>query len=457
MKDHMKDHMNETASPSAESPTISDSTSGTVATTEQARDPIDFLMNAGSDGGLWLLLGGPFLLLVVIGVLCALLVYFKRRKENRDFIKDVEEAEDPKVIPMPSLGRSATPLDSDTLDGSPVKPYKVPQELETEPLSLVKPLQKEDLEVIELKRESPTSLRERLRRGLTRTREAFQTNLKRIFSGTALNPEVLEQLHETLYRADFGASTVDQLVDHVKTTARGEGLTWDAVALALRQKTQELLLATQQKPLNQAAPGQPWVILVVGVNGVGKTTTIGKLAAHFLAVHKKVILVAADTFRAAAIEQLSVWGERLGVEVIKHQSGSDPAAVAYDGVKAGLSRGADVVLIDTAGRLHAKTGLMAELGKINRILGRDLPGAPHETWLVVDATTGQNAVQQVKAFQEVTPISGLVVTKLDGTAKGGVIVGISAQFKIPIRYIGVGEKAADLRVFDAAEFAEGLF
>jgi fused signal recognition particle receptor len=199
------------------------------------------------------------------------------------------------------------------------------------------------------------------------------------------------------------------------------------------------------------------VILVVGVNGVGKTTTIGKLSAHFLADDKKVLLAAADTFRAAAIEQLSVWGERLGVDVVKHKQGADPAAVAYDGVKAAMARGTDVLMIDTAGRLHAKQELMEELGKINRIIGRDLPGAPHETWLVIDATTGQNAMQQVKAFSQVVKLSGLVVTKLDGTAKGGVLLSIAEQFKLPIRYVGVGESAADLRPFNPTDFADSLF
>jgi fused signal recognition particle receptor len=198
------------------------------------------------------------------------------------------------------------------------------------------------------------------------------------------------------------------------------------------------------------------VLLVVGVNGVGKTTTIGKLAAHYAASGKKVMLCAADTFRAAAIEQLQVWGERNQVPVIKQHQGADPAAVAFDGVQAALARGAEVLIIDTAGRLHNKNDLMNELGKIRKSIAKALPDAPHETWIVVDATTGQNANQQVKAFSEVTPLSGIVVTKLDGTAKGGVIVGIADQFKIPIRYIGVGEKAVDLKPFNGSEFMRGL-
>jgi fused signal recognition particle receptor len=214
--------------------------------------------------------------------------------------------------------------------------------------------------------------------------------------------------------------------------------------------------ASNQTPLKKPTEG-PWVILVVGVNGVGKTTSIGKLAARFLSEDKKVLLAAADTYRAAAIDQLQVWGERLGVDVIAHKQGSDPAAVAYDAVKAAIARNSDVLLIDTAGRLHSKNDLMKELQKIYKVIGKDLPGAPHESWLVVDATTGQNAVQQVKAFTEVASLTGLISTKLDGTAKGGVLIGISDTFKLPIRYVGVGEKATDLHEFKAADYVDSLF
>jgi fused signal recognition particle receptor len=296
-----------------------------------------------------------------------------------------------------------------------------------------------------------------LARGLTKTRDALRGSVQTLFATKAkLSSDQLEKLHEALYRADVGVATADKLVDHVRTTiGRDAEVEWEAVAAALKERAREIL-AAPQTPLAPAAQ-PPWVILVVGVNGVGKTTTIGKLAAHFLAADKKVLLAAADTFRAAAIEQLRVWGDRLGVDVVHHKSGSDPAAVAYDGVKAAMARGADVLLIDTAGRLHSKNELMAELGKINRVIGKDLPGAPHETWLVIDATTGQNAVAQVKAFREVVALTGLVVTKLDGTAKGGVLIGIADQFGLPIRYVGVGEKAADLRAFAAEDYVESLF
>ncbi|MBM4251289.1 MAG: signal recognition particle-docking protein FtsY [Deltaproteobacteria bacterium] len=299
---------------------------------------------------------------------------------------------------------------------------------------------------------------ERLKAGLSRSRQSLQQNLGQIFGGRAkIDEQLLEELHAALYRADIGVAAADSLVDHVRRSlANQQAADPEAVTRALKERAAAILSQSATHPLNQPTSG-PWVILVVGVNGVGKTTTIGKLAAHFLAAEKKVLLAAADTFRAAAIEQLSVWGERLGVDVVKHKQGADPAAVAYDGVKAAVARGIDVLMIDTAGRLHAKQELMDELGKINRIIGRDLPGAPHETWLVIDATTGQNALQQVKAFSQVVKLSGLIVTKLDGTAKGGVLLSIAEQFKLPIRYVGVGESAADLRPFNPADFADSLF
>jgi fused signal recognition particle receptor len=286
----------------------------------------------------------------------------------------------------------------------------------------------------------------------------MQQNLSQIFGGRAkIDDQLLEELHAALYRADIGVAAADSLVDHVRRSiASDQAADPEAVTKALKELAAAILSQGADQPLNRPASG-PWVILVVGVNGVGKTTTIGKLSAHFLADDKKVLLAAADTFRAAAIEQLSVWGERLGVDVVKHKQGADPAAVAYDGVKAAMARGTDVLMIDTAGRLHAKQELMEELGKINRIIGRDLPGAPHETGLDIDATTGQNSMQQVQAFSQVVKLSGLVVTKLDGTAKGGVLLSIAEQFKLPIRYVGVGESAADLRPFNPTDFADSLF
>jgi fused signal recognition particle receptor len=306
---------------------------------------------------------------------------------------------------------------------------------------------------------APTYLLSLLHSGLSKTRTALLSNLEPLFTqGQTISPETLEHLHEVLYRADIGAATADKLVAHVKSAyARDKEVAWPEIKTLLQEKITELLRSTpQEASLNYPAEG-PLVVLVVGVNGVGKTTSIGKLAAHFIGQNKKVLLCAADTYRAAAIDQLKVWGERLGIETIAQQQGSDPAAVAFDAVNAAVKRAYDVVFIDTAGRLHNKNNLMAELDKIKRVVGKALVGAPHETWLIVDATTGQNAVQQVKAFKEVAHISGIVVTKLDGTAKGGILIGISDEFSLPIRFVGIGEKASDLRSFDAKEYAAGIF
>lgn len=316
----------------------------------------------------------------------------------------------------------------------------------------------EATELSEIRGDDQASWLSRLRQGLSKTRMHLKDNLSRLLGGQKLDENTLEQVHEVLFRSDLGVETADQLVDILRKRfgSQSEAPAWEVISSELKQAVAESMRGDEDRPLNKPAQG-PLVILVVGVNGVGKTTSIGKLAARFVADGQSVLLCAGDTFRAAAIEQLQVWGDRLGVPVIKHQQGSDPASVAFDAVKAAKSRGVDVLLIDTAGRLHSKTELMEELAKVKRVIGKELPDAPHETWLVIDATTGQNAVQQVKAFGELVQLSGLVVTKLDGTAKGGVIIGIKRKFKLPIRYIGVGEKAKDLKEFSAQEFAESLF
>ena len=296
----------------------------------------------------------------------------------------------------------------------------------------------------------------RLRAGLSRTRESFGAGLSTLFGGGQISDDLIEQIHAVMYKADLGVATTDHLTDLIRkdTVLRSNG-NWETAKNLLRQEITTILKSVE--PTGAAASVKsPWVILVVGVNGAGKTTTIGKLAGFYASQGKKVMLAAGDTFRAAAIEQLQVWGDRAGAEVIKQQQGSDPAAVAYDAIKAAIARKADVLIVDTAGRLQNKEGLMAELAKIRRVMSKDLPDAPHETWLVIDATTGQNAVSQVKAFTQAAPLSGLIVTKLDGTAKGGFIIGLAHQFKFPIRFIGVGEKASDLRPFRAVEFAESV-
>jgi fused signal recognition particle receptor len=296
-----------------------------------------------------------------------------------------------------------------------------------------------------------------LKAGLSRTRQAIGAGLADLFAGSPkLDSALLERIHETLYRADIGVRATDKLVASIRAKFSDQAApTWAEVQQHLIAEISAIFKANEREPVVPTSP--PYVLLIVGVNGVGKTTTIGKLSARFMAEGKSVLLGAADTFRAAAIEQLETWGKRLNVDVIRQQQGSDPAAVAYDALKAAVARGKDILIIDTAGRLHNKTELMDELGKIHRVLGRDVPGAPHETWLVIDATTGQNASTQVKAFKEVANVTGLVVTKLDGTAKGGVLIGIAEQFGIPIRFVGIGEKATDLQPFLPEEFARALF
>lgn len=313
-------------------------------------------------------------------------------------------------------------------------------------------------EIEEILADNQASWMTRLRDGLSRTRNQLSGSLNTLFGARKVfNEELLEEIHENLYRSDMGVETADRMIAALRKKFAGQETipSWELVSAAMRDEIVAIFEGSN-RPLNKPVAG-PTVILVVGVNGVGKTTSIGKLAARFVSEGKSVLLCAGDTFRAAAIEQLSIWGERLNVPVIKHQQGADPASVAFDGVKAAKARGVDILLIDTAGRLHSKVELMDELSKIKRVIQKELPEAPHETWLVIDSTNGQNAVQQVKAFGELISLSGLIVTKLDGTAKGGVIVGIHEKFKVPIRYIGVGEKAADLKEFSPKDYAESLF
>ncbi len=294
----------------------------------------------------------------------------------------------------------------------------------------------------------------RLRLGLEKTRASLIANLESLFQQSHTDDALLKSLHETLYRAEIGTKAVDRLVAHIQKLMKSNAgkLKWEDIQGSLSQEIESILDLPSPK-----IEAKPRVILVVGVNGAGKTTTIAKLAAHFQAENKSVLIGAADTFRAAAIDQLRVWGDRLGVKVIAHQEGGDAAAVAFDSVQAAISRGVDVLLIDTAGRLHNKQDLMNELAKMVRVIKKEIPDAPHETLLVLDATTGQNAFMQVRAFRELAKITGICVTKLDGTAKGGVIIGLANEFQIPIQYIGVGEKSSDFRHFQAKEFVSSLF
>ena len=297
----------------------------------------------------------------------------------------------------------------------------------------------------------------RLRLGLAKTRSKLTDRLDRLFLGKReITEDLLEELEEILFTCDIGVATTRELIEEVQRRVSRKELTDpQKLRTALRQRILGFLTVPAPE-LCRPAADEPLVIMVIGVNGVGKTTTIGKAAHQFKREGKEVLLVAADTFRAAAVEQLCVWGERAGAEVIRQQTGADPSAVVFDGLAAAQARRVDVVLIDTAGRLHTKVNLMEELQKVRRVAGRRLPGAPHEVWLVLDATTGQNALSQAAMFHEAIGLTGIVLTKLDGTAKGGIVVGIAHQLRVPIRYIGIGEKTDDLRPFDAEAFVQAI-
>ncbi len=290
-----------------------------------------------------------------------------------------------------------------------------------------------------------------LRQALDGTRRKLREQVDAALGRRGSVDAVYEALEEALIGADVGARTSATLLEQLRTRV-GRETAGEGLRTELRADILELV-----KGGGAIAPAaKPWVILVTGVNGVGKTTTIGKLAAAHRDAGRKVLIVAADTFRAAAIDQLAVWAERSGADIVRHGPGADPSAVAYDGMRAALARGADVVLVDTAGRLHTRGPLMEELRKVRRTIEREVPGAPQECLLVVDATTGQNALNQARAFVEAAGVTGVVVTKLDGTARGGIVVAIRAELGLPVRYVGVGEGVRDLREFDAQEFVAGL-
>jgi fused signal recognition particle receptor len=303
----------------------------------------------------------------------------------------------------------------------------------------------------------------RLKEGLTKTREAIVTKVtKLIFAKGKIDDEFLEKLEEILIGGDVGVATSQTIIESIKARAKQQRYeTPEELNTLVRDEIASGLIGSLQSvggdPFELPADKKPYVIMVVGVNGVGKTTTIGKLAHNYKSAGKNVLIGAADTFRAAANEQLEIWAKRAGVPIIQQLQGSDPAAVAFDTVKAAQARNVDVVIIDTAGRLHTKTNLMEELKKIKRVMQKCIPDAPHEALLVLDATTGQNAIQQAKLFHQAVGLTGLVVTKLDGTAKGGIVLSISQSMKLPVRFIGVGEQIDDLQPFDSQKFIEALF
>ncbi|MFN8938926.1 MAG: signal recognition particle-docking protein FtsY [Acidobacteriota bacterium] len=302
-----------------------------------------------------------------------------------------------------------------------------------------------------------SSLLDRLKQGIQKTRSGFTGSLDALIHGRKeIDPDLLEELEYTLIGSDIGVRTAAEILEGIRQRVERQQL-GDAAELRamIREQLQEILEANE-RPMKRAASG-PTVVMIVGVNGVGKTTTIGKLANRFKSEGERVLICAADTFRAAAIEQLEVWAERSGVDMIRQQTGADPSAVLFDALKAAEARETGVVLVDTAGRLHNKAHLMAELEKMTRTARRVIEDAPHEVWLVLDATTGQNGLEQAKKFTESAGVTGIVLTKLDGTAKGGVVVAIAREMNLPIRFVGVGEQIEDLIPFEADKFVASLF
>jgi fused signal recognition particle receptor len=313
-----------------------------------------------------------------------------------------------------------------------------------------------EVEVESAEQPEKRRLFKRLRERMTRTRQVLGSNLDRLFLGQkVIDRDLLDELEELLITADLGVETSIELIERTRDKVRRKELT-DPARLKAHLKDEMLELLTQMQEVQAPAHGKPHVVMVIGVNGVGKTTTLAKLAHYDRQRGKDVLLVAADTFRAAAVEQLEIWGQRVGVPVIKQKTGSDPAAVVFDGLSAALSRGVDTVYIDTAGRLHTKVNLMEELKKVRRTADKQILGAPHEVLLVLDATTGQNAINQARLFHEAIGVTGIIMTKLDGTAKGGVAIGVVKETGLPLKFIGVGEQMDDLRPFDPEVYLEAI-
>jgi fused signal recognition particle receptor len=304
--------------------------------------------------------------------------------------------------------------------------------------------------------------KEKLNKSLEKTKESvFQKLSRAVIGKSKVDDEVLDKLEEALIGSDVGVDTTLRIIDRInKRVSRDKYMNTSELNKILKEEIAFLLAENSSElpdDFSSSLPAKPYVIMVVGVNGVGKTTTIGKLAYHFKQAGKQVWLGAADTFRAAAVDQLSIWAERVGVPIVKQQMGADPASVAYDSLLSAKSKDADVVIIDTAGRLHNKVNLMNELSKIKRVMEKVIPEAPHEILLILDGSTGQNAFEQAKQFTMATQVNALAITKLDGTAKGGVVIGISDQFRIPVKYIGIGERLDDLLLFNRELFVESLF
>ncbi len=362
--------------------------------------------------------------------------FFRRKKQDSEQTPSSREED-----MVPDAGASATAatvpaLGTMTTENEPVTPAS-------------------GIRVADSKKQASLSWLERLKQGLSKTASPLTDGISRLFNSRKLDAAMLEELEELLILSDMGVNVANQLVAELRKATFEKDISGEDVRQFLAERISHLLQPVA-KPLLVEASKKPFVLTVVGVNGVGKTTTIGKIAQQWREQGYSVVIAAADTFRAAAVEQLQVWGERSGCPVITGQEGADPASVAYQAVEKALEDQLDILIIDTAGRLHNKTGLMEELKKIHRVIGKKIMDAPHATLLVLDATTGQNAIQQVKHFADIVPVSGLALTKLDGTAKGGILVALAEQFGLPVHYLGVGESIEDLRSFTATEFAASL-
>ena len=358
---------------------------------------------------------------------------------------------EPEVAPEPAPAPVAT---SEPEPEITPEPAPAPQPVEAQVT-----VREEEVVMTEEEREEE---RKELEAGLGRTKEGFFGRLKRAIAGrTTVDADVLDDLEEVLITSDVGVDTTVKIIERIeKRVARDKYMNTSELHSILRDEIASLMEESHRSTRNfgiEVKEGMPYVLMVVGVNGAGKTTTIGKLAAQLTRLGHKVYIGAADTFRAAAIDQLAVWAERAGATMVRQDMGSDPASVAYDTLRSAVANGADVVLIDTAGRLHNKVGLMKELTKIRNVMSKVIPDAPHEVMLVLDGSTGQNAFEQAKQFTEATQVTSLTITKLDGTAKGGVVIGISDKFNIPVRYIGIGEGIDQLKMFDRHEFVRALF
>ena len=367
----------------------------------------------------------------------------------------VEEKET--VPPPPDPESEVEPVEASREPAPTEEPEKEPEPLEPGPEEdSVAQEAEQEISAPQEEEDTGKDFFSRLSLGLSKTRTGILQNLEHVFSSGRIDDATWDEFEEILIMSDMGVSTTAKLREKVSSAAgAGESGDMEKIKTLLEGEILDILRGVESPVIELSA--KPTVFMVAGVNGVGKTTSIGKIASRFAQDGKRVMVAAVDTFRAAAVEQLGVWAERVGSDFLRGQTGADPSAVAYDAVKASVSRDIDLLIIDTAGRVHTKTGLMEELKKLRRVIARELEGAPHEVLLVVDATTGQNAVEQARVFGEAIEVSGIVLTKLDGTAKGGIIVAIADQLGLPVKYIGVGEGLGDLREFDAEQFTKALF